>query len=181
MTPPSPQQYISDSDVLFSEAEVLQATALLANEINIDFEGEAPIVLSVMTGAIVFTGHLVTRLTFPLELGYVHATRYEAGVEGKSLLWISKPSLTLKDRNVLILDDILDEGITLKSIVDECSRLGAKNIKVAVLVEKELSKSKPIQADYVGFRVPNRYVFGCGMDVYGWWRNLPAIHALKIT
>ena len=78
----------------------------------------------------------------------------------------------------MILDDILDEGITLKSIVDECKLLGAIEVKVAVLAEKIIDNSKPIAADYVELLLPNRYVFGCGMDVYGFWRNLPAIYAL---
>ncbi len=86
--------------------------------------------------------------------------------------------LHYRGRKVLILDDILDEGLTLKTIADECKLLGAAEIKVAVLVEKKLEVVKPINADYIGLIVPNRYVFGCGMDVYGWWRNLPAIYAL---
>jgi len=80
---------------------------------------------------------------------------------------------------VLVLDDILDEGHTLAAIKEQCLQLGAKTVVIAVLVEKVLNKTKPIKADYVGLQVPDRYVFGCGMDVYGWWRNLPAIYALK--
>ena len=93
--------------------------------------------------------------------------------------WLVKPKNSINNRNVLILDDILDAGITLKAIVDECEQLGATNIKIAVLVEKQLDIIKPVQADYVGLMVPDRYVFGCGMDVYGWWRNLPSIYALQ--
>jgi hypoxanthine phosphoribosyltransferase len=132
-----------------------------------------------MNGAIFFAGQLTPRLTFPLQLDYVHATRYQNGVEGKEVRWIVKPKATIKGKNVLILDDILDEGHTLKAIVDECRLLGAKQVKVAVLVEKELGKQKPVIADYVGITAPNRYIFGCGMDIHGWWRNLPAIYALK--
>jgi hypoxanthine phosphoribosyltransferase len=80
---------------------------------------------------------------------------------------------------VLLLDDILDEGITLLAIKEKCLALGAKAVLSAVLVEKVLDHSKPMVADFVGLEVPNRYVFGCGMDAYGWWRNLPAIYALK--
>jgi hypoxanthine phosphoribosyltransferase len=80
---------------------------------------------------------------------------------------------------VLLLDDILDAGVTLAAVRDACLALGAAQVKVAVLTEKDLGQAKPIEADYVGLVVPDRYVFGCGMDVYGWWRNLPAIYALK--
>lgn len=95
--------------------------------------------------------------------------------------WIVEPKAEIENRAVLILDDILDEGVTLKSIVDACHTLGAKQVKVAVLVDKALDKTKPITADYIGIIVPNRYIFGCGMDINGWWRNLPAIYALKTS
>ena len=111
----------------------------------------------------------------------MQATRYQGDLQGKTLKWIVRPKATIKKRSVLILDDILDEGLTLQAIIEECQFLGAKEIKSAVLVEKKLDISKPIQADYVGLTVPDRYVFGCGMDIHGWWRNLPVIYALKST
>lgn len=175
----NPNQYLKDADLLFSKHEVSQAIANIATLINADFDSECPVVLSVMTGATVFAGQLVQLLTFPLELDYVHATRYQDGTEGHNVSWIVKPKANIKDKHVLILDDILDQGLTLKSIVDACDSLGAKSIKIAVMVEKEINKPKSIEADYVGLMVPDRYVFGCGMDVHGWWRNLPAIYALK--
>jgi hypoxanthine phosphoribosyltransferase len=175
----NPHQYKQDAEMLYSEQVVATAIATVAAAINNDYQDDFPIVLSVMNGAVFFVGQLTPHLTFPLVLDYVHATRYQNGVEGKEVSWIVKPKATIKDCNVLILDDILDEGHTLKSIVDACNSLGAKQVKVAVLVEKELNKQKPVTADYVGITAPNRYIFGCGMDIHGWWRNLPAIYALK--
>ena len=131
-----------------------------------------------MNGGLYLTGQLLPKLKFPLELDYVHATRYDV-MAGKSLKWLTKPKSSVKDKNILILDDILDEGITLKAIVDECIQLGAKQVNIAVLVDKMLDKEKPIEADHVGLTVPNRYIFGCGMDINGWWRNLPAIYAFN--
>lgn len=174
-----PHQYQQDAEVLYSEQAVSIAISKVAARLNADYVNECPTVLSVMNGAVFFTGQLTPLLTFPLILDYVHATRYQNGIEGKEVNWIVKPKITLKDKNVLILDDILDEGHTLKSIVDECYSLGAKHVRIAVLVEKDLDKQKPVTADYVGIVVPNRYIFGCGMDIHGWWRNLPAIYALK--
>lgn len=176
-----PRQYIQGADCIFSQADVSLAISTMATALSDAYENECPIVLSVMTGAVFFTGQLMSYLTFPLELDYVHATRYEKGVEGKEIKWVVRPKVAIKNRSVLILDDILDEGITLNAIVNECHSLGAKEVKTAVLVEKKLNKKKIIAADYVGLNVPDRYVFGCGMDVYGWWRNLPAIYALKST
>lgn len=174
-----PHQYQQDAELLYSEQTVSEAISTVAAALNADYQKDCPTLLSVMNGAIFFTGQLTPRLTFPLILDYVHATRYQNGVEGKAVQWLVKPKATIKGENVLVLDDILDEGHTLKAIVDECYLLGAKQVKVAVLVEKDLNKQKPIMADYVGITVPDRYIFGCGMDIHGWWRNLPAIYALK--
>ena len=177
MTAVDPQQYIEKAELIHSEQVVDEAISSLAHQLNIDYANEAPIVLCVMGGAVFFTGQLLPQLSFSLEFDYVHATRYH-GIKGKKINWLVKPKKEIAGRKVLILDDILDQGVTLKAIVDECKQLGATEIKIAVLVNKNLELVKPISADYVGLVVPNRYVFGCGMDVYGWWRNLPAIYAL---
>ncbi len=175
----NPQHYLQQAELIFDEQAVNRAISSMASQLNQYYVDEPPIVLCVMGGAVFFTGQLLPKLQFPLEFDFVQATRYHDTTEGKTLKWIVMPKASVKNRNILILDDILDEGVTLKAIIDQCELLGAKEIKSAVLVEKQLNKSKAIQADYVGLMVPNRYVFGCGMDVYGWWRNLPAIYALK--
>ncbi len=172
----NPNQYLQNSTLIHSELVVNQAVDQLAECLNKVYLNDHPIVLCVMSGGLYFTGQILPKLKFPLELDYVHATRYNSTM-GKDVKWLVKPKLLIKNRNVLILDDILDEGITLKAIVDECLELEAKQVSVAVLVEKMLDKTKPISADYVGLTVPNKYVFGCGMDINGWWRNLPAIYA----
>ncbi len=172
-----PQEYIHQATLIHSEKVVNKAIIRLAKQLNYDYLNALPVVLCVMSGGAFFTGQLLPKLSFALEFDYIHATRYH-GVEGSQLTWLVRPKTNVIGRKVLILDDILDEGVTLKSIVDECIKLGATDVKVAVLVEKQLNKNKPVQANYTGLEVPNRYVFGCGMDVYGWWRNLPAIYAL---
>lgn len=178
MVETDPFQYLQQAEIIHSEQVVSRAISDIAAKLNQDYANKQPIVLSVMSGAMFFTGQLLPKLLFPLEISYVHATRYHGELSGNTIKWIVKPTSALENRNVLILDDILDEGITLKTIVDECMMLGAKEVKVAVLVDKIIEKSKPISADYVELTLPNRYVFGCGMDVHGWWRNLPAIYAL---
>ncbi len=177
----NPQQYLANADLLYTEQDVLNAIEAVASSITTDCADDFPVVLSVMNGALVFAGRLVTCLNFPLQLDYIHALMYEGGLEGKEIAWLAKPAISLKNRNVLILDDILDKGITLQAIVKDCYLNGAKQVKTAVLVEKALEELKPLQADYVGLTVPDRYVFGCGMDVHGFWRNLPEIYALNAT
>jgi hypoxanthine phosphoribosyltransferase len=176
---PDPQQLLSQSEVIYSPQQVVDAIQTLALQITQDLQDQAPLVLTVMNGGLYFAGQLLPKLNFPLQQDYVQATRYQGGVEGKEIYWRTEPTTKIKGRVVLLLDDILDAGITLAAVRDQCLALGALQVKVAVLAEKELGQAKPIQADYVGLVVPNRYVFGCGMDVYGWWRNLPAIYALK--
>jgi len=121
----------------------------------------------------------MTQLHFPLELDYLHVTRYGQDTTGGALSWRSAPWTSVKGRTVLVLDDILDEGLTLAAIVERMKELGAKACYTAVATEKLNGKNKPIKADYVALTVPDRFVFGYGMDVRGAWRNLPAIYAMK--
>lgn len=158
---------------------MVAAITKMAAEITGSLEATSPIVICVMGGGVVFSGQLLTQLDFPLELDYVHASRYQNKTVGKTLEWKALPKSDLTGRTVLLLDDILDEGITLKEIQNKCLSLGATKVLTAVLIEKKLDHEKPIKADFVGLEVPNEYVFGYGMDVYGWWRNLPAIYALQ--
>ena len=174
-----PNQLLADADVIYTQAEVDDAISRLASQIANDLQGLSPLVLTVMNGGLYFAGHLLPQLHFPLEMDYLHATRYNGETLGKEIHWRVDPTQKVKGRMVLLLDDILDEGHTLAAIRDKCLALGALDVKIAVLTEKALEQSKPIQADYVGLTLPNRYVFGCGMDVYGWWRNLAEIRALK--
>lgn len=176
----NPAQLLAQSELIHSAQQVQTAIFRIAQEITHELAEHNPIVMCVMGGGVVFAGHLLTELNFPLEFDYVHASRYQNTTVGNTLHWQSMPKLDLNNRTVLLIDDILDEGITLKEIQQKCHALGAANVYCAVLVEKDLPHTKPIQADFVGLTVPNRYVFGCGMDAYGWWRNLPDIRALKI-
>jgi hypoxanthine phosphoribosyltransferase len=174
----SPQNLLANSDEIYSANVVSEAIDSLASQITEVLSKTNPIVMSVMGGAVVFTGQLLPQLNFPLEFDYVQANRYH-GTSGQDLVWRVEPSDKVKGRVVLLLDDILDEGITLAEIKAKCLAMGAEQVLVAVLSEKILDQDKPIKADFVGLKLPNRYVFGCGMDAYGWWRNLPSIRALK--
>lgn len=175
----NPAQLLAQSELIHSAQQVQTAIRRMAQEIAHELAEHNPIVMCVMGGGVVFAGHLLTELNFPLEFDYVHASRYQNTTVGNTLHWQAMPKLDLNNRTVLLIDDILDEGITLKEIQQKCLGLGAAKVYCAVLVEKDLPHTKPIQADFVGLTVPNRYVFGCGMDAYGWWRNLPDIRALK--
>ena len=138
-----------------------------------------PVVLCVLAGGIIPTGHLLTRLHFPLEIDYLHVTRYRGDTRGKDVQWVCKPGISLEGRTVLVVDDILDEGHTLASILMHCKQEGAHEVYSAVLIQKLHGRRVPeITADYVGLEVDDRYVFGFGMDYKGYLRNLNGIYAL---
>ncbi|HEY2630261.1 MAG TPA: hypoxanthine-guanine phosphoribosyltransferase [Usitatibacter sp.] len=170
---------LEGAEMLFSADQVRDAVARLAGEITARLEKEFPVVLSVMGGAVAFTGQLLPQLHFPLEFGAIEVTRYNNDIQGREITWRLAPRDNVRDRVVLVVDDILDEGITLAAIHKRLLEMGARKVMSAVFADKEIGHAKPVAADFVGVKVPNRYVFGFGMDAYGLWRNLPAIYALK--
>ena len=170
---------LQEAELIRSAEEVQAAVRRLANEINARLAGQYPLVLSVMGGAVIFTGQLLPLLDFPLDFDYLHVSRYGNEKQGGELLWKIAPRENVRGRVVLVLDDILDEGETLHAIRQRVMGLGAIGFYSAVFADKENGKAKPIQADFVGMELPNRFVFGYGMDINGAWRNLPAIYAVR--
>ena len=173
------RELLDNAECIASEKDVQAALDRLADEIACTLEETFPLVLAVMGGAVVFAGQLLPRLRFPLEFDYLHVTRYRGKTQGGEMEWRVLPGQNVIGRNVLVLDDILDEGETLAAVRDKLLNMGAARVWSAVLTNKDNGLDKPIRADFVGLDVPSRYVFGCGMDAYGLWRNLPAIYALK--
>ncbi len=172
---------LETADELFKPAEVRAAVERMAGDISERLKDQFPVVLSVMGGAAVFTGQLLPLLHFPLEFGAIEVTRYNNDIQGRDISWRLAPRDNVRDRVVLVLDDILDEGITLAAIRKKLLEMGAREVLAAVFADKEIGREKPVTPDIVGVKVPNRYVFGFGMDAYGLWRNLPSIFALKDT
>lgn len=179
MTPLQAQQLLDNAECVASADTVQAVINRMADEIAGTLAADLPLVLAVMGGAVVFAGQLLPRLNFPLEFDYLHVTRYRGNTRGGEVEWRVLPGQNVVGRSVLVLDDILDEGETLAAIRDKLHDMGAARVWSAVLTNKDNGLNKPIHADFVGLDVPNRYVFGCGMDAYGLWRNLPAIYALK--
>lgn len=172
---------LDQAEMICSADQVSQAVTRLAGEIGQALGDKHPLVLSVMGGAVVFTGQILPQLAFPLDFDYIHVSRYGNTTQGGQLDWKVLPREHVAGRVVLVLDDILDEGHTMTAIRDKLLGMGAMEFYCAVFADKELGRSKPIQADFVGVTLPNRYVIGFGMDVKGAWRNLPAIYALNST
>jgi hypoxanthine phosphoribosyltransferase len=166
------------AQLLVCGEEVERAMDRMAGEIAADLGAADPLVLCVMTGAVVAVGRLLPRLGFRLQLDYLHATRYRGATRGGEIAWARRPAASIRGRHVLLVDDILDEGLTLESAATACREDGALSVRSAVLVEKERPRACGFVADYVGVRVPDRYVCGYGLDYKGYFRNLPGIYAV---
>jgi hypoxanthine phosphoribosyltransferase len=173
------QNVLAKADQLYGEQEISDALLDMAEAIEHRLQDKYPLCLSVMTGALIPAGQLLPRLNFPLEIDYIHASRYRGATSGSDLHWVKYPSISLSERTVLVIDDILDEGLTLQAIVKYCQEAGAQEVLTAVLVEKQLENRPGLpKADFTGVIVPNRYVFGCGMDYQGQLRYIPGIYAV---
>jgi hypoxanthine phosphoribosyltransferase len=167
------------ADLLYNEQQVEAALDKMAEQINELLADLNPLILCVINGGIVVAGKLITRLTIPLTLDAINATRYQNNTLGGNVEWLLQPKTPIKNRNLLIIDDILDEGLTLLAIKDYCLEQGAASVYSAVLLDKNLGRVKPVSADFIGLEVENRYLFGYGMDYKGYLRNAPGIYACK--
>jgi hypoxanthine phosphoribosyltransferase len=164
---------------LYSEAEVSTVLDRLAAGIQDAVGDQDPLLLCVMTGGLVTASELFMRMDCPVQLDYLHATRYEGTRGSNTLKWVAPPSQSLAGRTLVVVDDILDEGLTLAAIMQYCREQQARAVYSAVLVEKQHTrKAHGLYPDFVGLKVDDRYVFGYGMDYHGYWRNLRGIYAI---
>lgn len=170
----------AEADCLFTREQVEAALDRMAVQITQDLCDRDPLVLCVMLGGLLPAAKLIERLQFPFQYDYLHATRYRGGIRGGDLYWLTRPSMVVRDRCVLVVDDILDEGLTLQAIIDYLREEGAEEVRSAALVTK-LNARRPagITVDYSGLDVPDRYVFGYGMDYKGYLRSAAGIFALR--
>ncbi len=166
------------AELIHDAGTIGRALDRMASAITARLGSARPLVLGVMPGAMVPLGRLLPRLDFALEVDYIHASRYHGSTVGRDLVWLARPQTSLKGRTVLLVDDILDEGHTLAGILRECRDQGAAEVLAAVLFDKRHDRREPgVSADFHGLEVPNRYVFGAGMDYRGYFRNLPNVYA----
>ncbi|HZH44376.1 MAG TPA: hypoxanthine-guanine phosphoribosyltransferase [Lysobacter sp.] len=174
---------LANSELIHDRDALEQAIVRMAARIHNDFAGSRPLLLTVMHGGMPFASRLAMELGargFDLEFDYLHATRYRGATLGGALVWKHRPATPLRGRRVLLADDIVDEGHTLHAITRWCREQGAAEVRIAALAVKRHNRCVPgVAADYAGVQVPDRYVFGYGMDFHEQGRNLPAIYALK--
>lgn len=180
---PSLASVIGTAEIIHDRTTIEAAIKSMATRIASDYaEGERPLFLTVMHGALPFAAQLALDIGVhgvDLELDYLHATRYRGETTGGELVWKHRPATPLHGRRVLLVDDIVDEGHTLTAVRDWCIAQEASEVRIAAMVVKRHDRCVAgLHADYVGLDVPDRYVFGYGMDFHEQGRNLPAIYAL---
>lgn len=176
------RQTMAEADCLATPDQVNAALDAMASAITAELADSNPLIYTVMNGGLIVAGQLLSRLNFPLESTYLHASRYGHQLAGNSLLdWRVRPTQELTGRTVLVIDDILDEGHTLHAICQHLADAGAARVLTAVLVHKmhERKAVPGMRADFSGLDIADRFLFGCGMDYKGYWRNAPGIYALK--
>jgi len=174
------QQVLKEADLLCNHTEVTEAIHKMAADINKQLKNKQILCLTVMLGGLIPAGQLLPHLNMLLELDYIQATRYHRTTQGTELYWLKYPDSSLQGKTVLIIDDILEQGLTLQAIVNYCKKSGAKEVLTAVLVEKQLESRQGLQrTDFTGIYMPDRYLFGYGMDYHGHLRHISSIYAVK--
>lgn len=175
-----PRAILEQSTLLVSRQEVKDAVGRMAAQVN-EYYGDTPLVLlMVMTGAVMPAAWLASRLKMPLQMDFIHASRYSGATEGGEIDFRVPPRLNLQDHDVLIVDDIYDIGLTLEMIENYCVSREANSVNSAVLVRKIHDRPTTEKLPrFIGLDVEDKYIFGCGMDAYEHWRHLDEIRALE--
>ena len=177
---PSLADALAHAELLHERDELQAVITAMGVRIDAVLNGERAVFLTVMNGALIFAGQLALAIHTDLEFDYVHATRYRGETTGSELKWLREPIASLPGRTVLLVDDILDEGHTLKAVREDCYQRGARRVLIASLCTKDHKRvAEGIASDFNGVVLPDRYVFGFGMDYHEQGRNLPGIYALK--
>lgn len=174
------QNVLDKADCLHDFSAIQNALTHMANAITEKLADKNPLILCVMIGGLIPLGHLVTRLHFPLEIDYIHATRYRSTTRGGDLHWLVEPRQSLKNRTILIYDDVMDGGLTLAAIIDYCKQAGAREVYTAVMVNKQREREPGVHftPDFIGLNTEDRYLFGFGLDYHEYLRNAPGIYAV---
>ena len=170
-----------DAEQILSPAEITAGFDCLAAALQPVIQTADCVLLGILNGGMFPLIHLAERLEGDFVIDYCHATRYVGGTEGRALTWLERPHVDVAGKTVIVIDDIFDAGTTLRAVAEHCAREGAGRVCTAVMVLKDRERDAGIGLpDFTtGLRVPDRYVFGCGMDLYGRWRHLPSVFALR--
>jgi len=178
-TPPPEHLRDEVQSVLIGEAEIAARVRELAAGIEHDFAGKDLLAVALLTGTVPFLADLVRHIALPMRLDFMGVSSYGTGTAPGELVYTKELRLEARDRDVLLVDDILDTGQTLRAVIDKLNALQPRSLKTCVLLEKKSRRTESVTADYVGFEVPDEFVIGYGLDYAERYRNLPFIGVLK--
>lgn len=178
-TPVPPRWRKEVASILITDKMLARRIAELGREIERDFEGRDMVVVSLLNGTVMFIGDLIRHLSHPLRLDFMGVSSYGKGTESGDLVFTKELRLDVKGRDVLLVDDILDTGRTLRRVLEKLCLLGPKRIRTCVLLDKPSRRIEKVTADYIGFTIPDQFVVGYGLDFAEKYRNLPFVGVLK--
>ena len=178
-TPPPKHLREEVESVLIGETEIAARVRELAADIEIDFAGKDLLVVALLTGTVPFLADLIRHIALPMRLDFMGVSSYGNNTAPGELVFTKELRLEARNRDVLLVDDILDTGRTLRAVIDKLNALQPRSLKTCVLLEKKSRRTETIPADYIGFEVPDEFVIGYGLDYAERYRNLPFIGVLK--
>ncbi len=164
--------------VLITEEQLARRVKILAREIEHDFCGRETVVVSLLSGTVMFLADLIRHLNLPMRLDFIGVSSYGLGTESGDLVFTKELRIDVRGRDVLLIDDILDTGKTMSRVLPKLRALKPRRIKVCVLLDKPERRVEKVKADYVGFSVPDFFVVGYGLDFAERYRNLPFVGVL---
>jgi hypoxanthine phosphoribosyltransferase len=177
---PPPERWKDElAGVLISERQIARRVRQLSGQLQHDYAQRDLIIVSLLTGTVMFLADLIRYLDLPLRLDFMGVSSYGAGTESGNLVFTKELRLEVKGRDVLVVDDILDTGRTLTRVLEKLRSLSPCSTRTCVLLNKQARRVEPIQADYAGFEIPDQFVVGYGLDFAEHYRNLPFIGVLK--
>ena len=165
--------------VLITEPQLARRIRQLSRDIERDFQGREMVIVSLLTGTVMFLGDLIRHISLPLRLDFMGVSSYGAGTESGELVFTKELRLDVRGRDVLLVDDILDTGKTMRRVLAKLELLKPRRIKTCVLLNKAARRVEKIEADYVGFEIPDFFVVGYGLDFAERYRNLPFVGVLR--
>ena len=164
--------------ILITDREIARRIRAVSREIVRDFRGREMVVVSLLNGTVMFLGDLIRNLSLPLRLDFIGVSSYGAGTESGDLVFTKELRLDVRGRDVLLVDDILDTGKTLYRVRNKLRALKPRRIRTCVLLNKAARRVEPVEADYIGFEIPDLFVVGYGLDFAERYRNLPFVGVL---
>ena len=177
---PVPPRWRKEVDrILITDVMLARRIASLGKEIERDFRNRDMVIVSLLNGTVMFLGDLIRQLSLPLRLDFMGVSSYGKGTESGDLVFTKELRLDVRNRDVLLVDDILDTGKTVRRVVEKLCLLGPRRIKVCVLLDKPSRRVEKVKADYIGFQIPDAFVIGYGLDYAEKYRNLPFVGVLK--